>query len=108
MRAPYRPLASAGYAKRRNTAFTAGVCLSTTGLAGLPRFANVRAQDSMSVTRIGPVTMSSRRDGLAACRRGAKDSSLRCGGPVGAAGRMVRVGSENVFAASTPAVCWSV
>jgi len=33
------------YAKRRNTAFTAGVCLGTTGLAGLPRFANVQAQE---------------------------------------------------------------
>ena len=40
-----RPLASAGLRQEENTAFAAGVCLGTTGLAGLPRFANVRAQE---------------------------------------------------------------
>jgi len=81
-----RPRASAGLRQEENTAFTAGACLGTTGLAGLPRVANGWTQESISMVQLGPVTMSTRRDGLAACRRGAKDSSLRCGGPVGAAG----------------------
>jgi len=46
MHTPYRPLASAGLRQEwRTRRFAAGVCLGTTGLAGLPRVANVRAQE---------------------------------------------------------------
>ena len=90
MHTPYRPLASAGLRQEWRTrrlrpvfAWARQAWLAFHGLRTSGR------RRSISVTRIGPVAMSSRRDGLAACRRGfplcpvfrgkwVGDSSLRC------------------------------